>query len=176
MVKSYKYSKLLEILTFFIERAENIQSGGCEHVASKEWLNIWWPADEYMFIKICVEGHLDAFYEEAESAVSDFLKEKKIKLHSKLLHDAVRLNKNLIKLPFIETDLDTSLDYNIFEVYQGVLNGLDISLETGNFNYTIDRTSNRWATWDEWLKEVVWYGTKKGAYLYDCKIKKRSLR
>jgi radical SAM superfamily enzyme YgiQ (UPF0313 family) len=169
MVRSDRYSKISEILTFFITKAKEIQNGGCEHVASKEWLNIWWPADEYMFIKICVEGHLAAFYEEAELTISDFLKEKKINFYSKLLHDAVRLNKSLIKLPFIETDMDISLDYNIFEIYQGVLNGLDVPLKTGDFNYTIDRTSQKWATWDEWFREVVWYGTKKGAYLYDCK-------
>jgi len=169
MVKSDRYSKISEILTFFIEKAKEIQNGGCERVASKEWLNIWWPADEYVFIKLYVEGDLAVFYEEAELAINDFLKEKKINLHSKLLHDAIRLNKGLIKLPFIETDLDVSVEHNIFEVYQGVLNGLDIPIETGDFNYTIDRTSNKWATWNEWFREVIWYGTKKGAYLYDCK-------
>jgi len=169
MVKSDRYSKFSEILTFFIAKAKEIQNGDCEHVASKEWLNIWWPADEYLFIKLYVEGDLVVFYEEAELAINDFLKEKKIKLHSKLLHDAIRLNKSLVKLPFIETDLDLSVEYNIFEVYQGVLNGLDIPIETGDFNYTIDRTSNKWVTRNEWFREVIWYGTKKGAYLYDCK-------
>ena len=169
LVNSDRYSKISEILRFFITKAEEIQNGGCGHIALKEWLNIWWPADEYIFIKLCVEGELTVSYEEAELAISDFLKQKKIEFPDKLLHQAVKFNKNLIKLPFIETDLDISLDYNIFEIYQGVLNGVDIKLEKGDFNYTIDRTSNKWATWDEWFKEVVWYGTKKGAYLYDCK-------
>lgn len=167
--KSKKYRQISEILSFFTAKAKKIQNGDCEYVASKEWLNIWWPADEYMFIKLFLRKNSEAFYNEAESAINDFIKEKKLKLPKKLLSNAIRFNKSLIKLPFIKTDLDISLDYNIFEMYQGVLNGIDIPLESGVFNYIIDRTSNKWTSWEEWFREVVWYGTKRGAYLYDCK-------
>lgn len=164
-----RFGKTSEILSFFDAKAKNIQAGGCEFVASKEWLNIWWPADEYAFIKLCIEEDLAKFYEEAESAMIDFIEKKRLKIPDKLLHDAINFNKNLIKLPFINGDINIHSDYNIFEVCQGVINGTDIPLERGDFNYHIDRTSERWTTWDEWFKEVVWYGTKKGAYLYDCK-------
>lgn len=166
---SGKYSKISEILKFFIEKARDIQNGGCEYVASKEWLNMWWPADEYVFIKLCAEGHLAGFYKEAEFAITEFVERKKLKLPDKLLCEAIDFNKGLMKLPFVEEDLDVHLDYNIFEVYQGVLNGIDILLEKGHFHYIIDRTSDRWTTWDEWFREIVWYGTKKGAYIYGVK-------
>jgi radical SAM superfamily enzyme YgiQ (UPF0313 family) len=168
MKTSGKYGHLSEILTFFIKKAEEIQEGGSEYVASKKWLNIWWPSDEIMFIKICQED-LDLFYEESEMVIRDFLLEREIILPDKLLHDTIVLSKSLLKVPFVKTDLEIELNYNVLEVYQGVLRKMDVELKNRCFNYTIDRTSNRWSSCDEWLREVVWYGTKKGAYLYECK-------
>ncbi|MCK4364495.1 MAG: radical SAM protein [Thermoplasmatales archaeon] len=161
MQESKKHKVMSEILSFFNQKAKEIQKGGSEHVASQEWLNIWWPADEYIFIKLCYEDLLDKFYNEAKSIMCDFLPDK-------LLDETVRFNQGLLKLPFIKNDLDISLKYNIFEIYQGVLNGMDTKLKKGVFHYTIDRTSTKWTSWEEWFKEVVWYGTKKGAYLYSC--------
>jgi len=169
MQESKSREIMSEILSFFNKKAKEIQNGGWEHVPSPEWLNIWWPADEYVFIKLCYEGLLDKFYSEAESAISGFLPDK-------LLSEAIRFNRSLLKLPFIETDLDISLNCNVFERYQGILNGEDIKLEAGDFRYTIDRTSTKWTSWEEWFKEVVWYETKKGDYLYTCKPVDRNKR
>jgi hypothetical protein len=33
----------------------------------------------------------------------------------------------------------------------------------------IDRTGQTWTTWNDWCREVVWFGNKKGAYLYGFK-------
>jgi hypothetical protein len=30
----------------------------------------------------------------------------------------------------------------------------------------IDRTKMVYHSWDDWYREVIWYGNKKGAYLY----------
>lgn len=169
MASSRRYSKIYEIFKFFIEKAESIQAGGSEYVSSRKWLNLWWPADEYVFITLCQEGVLEEFYKEAEGILSDFIKDRTKDFPSELLHEAVKLNRSLIKLPMIEDDLSISLKYNIFDVYQGLLNEREVSLEKGEFNYVIDRKSDKWRGWEEWIKEVVWYGTKKGAYLYRCK-------
>lgn len=167
--RTSKYKKISEIYSAFVSKAREIRKGSFEYVPSKEWLNIWWPIDEYIFIKIFFNGESDTFYKEAELALNYFLEKKKIKLPSKLLSNAISFNKSLIKLPFVKNDLDISLNYNIFEVYQGVLNGSEVPLEKGTFKYKINRTKNKWESWEEWFKEVVWYGTKRGAYLYDCK-------
>src|SRR4030067_3166488 len=42
-----------EIQTIFYDKAKAIQSGDCEYIPSPDWLNIWWPPDEYVFIKLC---------------------------------------------------------------------------------------------------------------------------
>jgi hypothetical protein len=31
----------------------------------------------------------------------------------------------------------------------------------------VDRERHSWPTWDDYCREVIWYGNKKGAYLYD---------
>ena len=46
-------------------RRKSIQQGGSEYVFSKEYLGIYWPADEYIFVKLTAEGKFDAFYAEA---------------------------------------------------------------------------------------------------------------
>lgn len=101
--------------------------------------------------------------------INDFIKENELVLPDKLLHGSIELNKSLVKLPFIETDLDILLDYNIYDVYQGVLEGVDIPLLRGAYSYHVKRSNDRWAEWGEWLRKVIWYETKKGAYLYNCK-------
>ncbi|RJQ13363.1 MAG: radical SAM protein [Nitrospiraceae bacterium] len=159
--------KLSEIASFFTRKAVDIQKGGSEHIASEEWLNLWWPADEYMFIKLCAGGGLNEFYREAEFVLSRFVKEKGLEMPDGLLHEAIWTNKDLIKQPFTETDLEVAAHFNILEIYHGKLNGADIPLTEGLVNYIIDRTSDRWSSLDDWLREVVWYGSKRGAYHYN---------
>ncbi|MEK7790073.1 MAG: radical SAM protein [Deltaproteobacteria bacterium] len=160
---------LSELYEFFTTKALDIQHGGAEYCRSKEWLNIWWPIDEYIFIKLCVEGKFNSFYEESQCVIQGYLNEKKINCPSKLLQDAITLNKNLIKFPFQNRNLDLKLGYNIWEFYKNGLKGIQIPLKEGNFCYQIDRESAIWNSWEDWYREVVWYGNKKGDYLYECK-------
>ena len=32
--------------------------------------------------------------------------------------------------------------------------------------YTVDMTSQYWDSWKEWCREVIWYGNKRGDYIY----------
>ena len=41
-----------EISNLFSDQARSLQKGGAEYIHSKQWLNIWWPADEYALIKL----------------------------------------------------------------------------------------------------------------------------
>ncbi len=59
------YPLLGEIRDFFLHEARAIQNGGAEYVYSAEWLGIYWPHDEYIFIKMTAEGRLADFYREA---------------------------------------------------------------------------------------------------------------
>ena len=169
MIEYDELGKLSEIVSFLKKKATYLQKSGFEYVASKEWLNIWWPVDEYIFIKLCAEGDLIRFYKESELALSMYLKRKGLNMPSELLKEAIEVNKDLIKQPFIDKDITITLGYNILELYQKKLSGGTISLQKGIFNYMIDKTSNTWPKFEDWLRDVVWYGTKKGAYLYEFK-------
>ncbi len=161
--------RLSEIVSFLTRKAIDIQEGGYEHVASEKWLNIWWPVDEYIFIELCAENRLTQFYKESEYLLSDFLQEKGMKMPARLLKETISINKDLIKLPFVDKDLKVTLNHNILEVYNKKLTGLDVPLKQYITSYIIDRTTNKWPNLKDWLRKVVWYGTKKGEYLYNFK-------
>lgn len=158
-----------EIRSNFVNKAIDIQNGGEEYCQSEKWLNIWWPADELVLIKLCTENKLNTFYEETKQEIKHFLKERNLSFSSHLLDESIYLNQNMLKLPFQNKDLDVRLSYNIFEVYQAALRGETFPVKKGVYNYRIDRTSKTWSSWEDWCREVVWYENKKGAYLYNCR-------
>lgn len=161
-----KFPTLSEIYNFFLEKARDIQNGGEEYCYSCAWLNMWWPADEYILIKICVESKLEDFYLEAKKVLELFLKSNSITISPKIIEDAVCLNKSLIKRPFQVEDLEVELSCNIWEFYRAVLEGKKVSLENRISKYCINRTKEKWNSWEDWFQKVIWWGNKKGAYLY----------
>ena len=170
-----RFPIITEIKRFFIEKAHDIQTGGPEYCHSATWLDIYWPADEYILIKLCVENKLAGFYREAETLLTEFLKSRFLQLPPKLLNEAVELNRNLIKLPFQTENLDFETSYNLWEFYRSVLVGDAIQLEERARINRIDRTKTIYRSWEEWYREVIWYGNKKGAYLYGNDLVDREL-
>jgi len=158
---------LSQIRSFFVDKAIEMQCGGSEFCESKEWLNIWWPADESILVKLCTENKLMEFYKQAEQLIGGYLRDRKLCGYEPILHDSIFLNQNLIKLPFQDKDLEVCLSYNIWDVYHAALRGIDVPLKKGKFCYKIDRTSTKWPSWEQWCQKVVWYGNKKGAYFYN---------
>ncbi len=158
---------LSEIYKFFANFARDIQAGRSgEYFHSEEWLDIYWPPEEYIFIKLCVENKIRAFYREAEMVMMQFMiPDKPIEI----LLEALKLNESLIKLPFQNKDLKLNLNYNIWDVYRDVLLGGTADYKPGHYSYTIDRTTERWDSWSEWCQKMVWYCNRRGAYLYGNK-------
>lgn len=162
-----EFPTLAETHSFFTEKARSIQNGGIEYCPAPEWLNIYWPVDEYVFIKLCKEGRLDGFYQEATEALLRFFRDRNVIVDDDLLLQAVLLNKMLLKLPFVSGDITLHLSYNILEFWKAVRCMEPIPLLRNQYAYRIDRTSERWKSWEEWYRYVVWYENKKGAYLHD---------
>lgn len=100
----------------------------------------------------------------------EFLRDKFLSLPSDLLHEAIILNKSLLKQPFQTENLDLELSYNIWEFYQATLIGDDVPLEQESRKYHINRSSDTWLSWDDWCREVVWYGNSTGAYFYGTNV------
>ena len=138
------YPILQEVRSFFVQHASAIQKGGPEWALSHDWLSIWWPPDEYALIKLCKEDKFEQFYREAERRLGRLLEDKSLSIPPDLLHEAMELNKNLMKQPFQTDDLELDISYNIWEFYQSVLAGRAVPLEENAGKYHIDRTSAKW--------------------------------
>jgi radical SAM superfamily enzyme YgiQ (UPF0313 family) len=164
---SINFPIITEIRDCFINKANDMQNGGVEHIQSKEWLNIWWPTDEYIFIKLVKENKIKEFYNECELMLIKIL-EKNENFSKELVHQCIELNFALLKIPFDSSELNISLSYNIYEYYKSIIKSSNVNLIAGNFQYTIDRSFfNNIIDWNDWYKNVVWYGNKKGAYLHN---------
>lgn len=161
------YPTLSHISAFFASKAKEIQDGGSEYCESREWLGIWWPADELVLIELSTQGKLGSFYKESMRLLEYLLGE--LQRHDfAIIREALEFNEALLKQPFVESDLDLKLSFNIWEAYQRLLMGKDADLADGEFSYRILRKDMRWGSWQEWCREVIWWGNKKGAYLYPC--------
>ncbi len=165
-----KYPMITRVVDFFREKAKAMQAGGNEFVAAPEYLNIWWPADEYMFIKLCLEN-FDEFYRACGQLLREFIAEKKIEFADALLVESLALNRALIKLPGENQDLEINCAYNLYDFYQSLLKNEVLPLRKVSSKYLALRSQSQWDLAD-WLREVVWYGTKRGAYLYECRASK----
>ena len=51
---------LEEIRNLFLETAENMRKGGEEFIHAPQWLDIYWPPEEYALIKLCAENKLSS--------------------------------------------------------------------------------------------------------------------
>ena len=165
-----RYPTLAGMHDFFVGKARDIQQGGEEYCYSAQWLGIWWPADEFLLIDFVTRERLGLFYDETARCLEEFLAGAGADMPPGLLQDAVALNRALLKVPFQTEDLEVITSYNVWEVYRAAVRGEKVPLEHGPRLHRIDRTSRRWHSWEQWCREVVWYGNKKGAYLYGNQV------
>ena len=59
-------------------RRNRSSSGGSEYVFSKEYLGIYWPADEFIFVELTAKGKFDAFYAEAGKLLAETVSAKAV--------------------------------------------------------------------------------------------------
>ena len=165
-----EYPILAQIRALFTKTAQELQSGlEGEFIHSNEWLNVSWPPEEYAFIQLCRENKLTAFYKEIKLTLFDFLSQRAIDFDLNLINESILLNQSLLKIPFQNADLALDLNYNIWEVYRGVLLGQTIKLKKESTTYIVERSMEKWETWEVWYEKMVWYCNRQGAYLYGAK-------
>jgi hypothetical protein len=161
-----RYPLIAEINAFFDSEARSIQQGGSEYVFSKEYLNIFWPADEYIFVKLTAEGRFDAFYAEAGKLLAETVSARNANLPMDVIEQAIRLNHALVNQPFAKGDLRVELRYDLLGYWNKVRAGEQAALREVPLVVEIDRTSKPYDDFQKWCREIVWWGNKKGAYLY----------
>jgi hypothetical protein len=120
-----RYPTLSHIYKFFIKEAESIQGGGEEYVYSKEWLGIYWPADEYMFIYLTVEKKWDQFYKEASILLRDIYVSADLDID---LHPYRNNSKYFFTTSQIQLDLTNRIlifNYDsLYSTFAGIKNNL----------------------------------------------------
>jgi radical SAM superfamily enzyme YgiQ (UPF0313 family) len=164
-----------ETRDFFEREARSIQQGGAEYVYSREWLGIYWPADEYVFIKLTAERKFDGFYAEAAALLKERLRAANPRLELGVIDDAVRFNHALVKQPFVRDEVAVELDYDLAAFFDAVRNNEHPELRKAKTRIRIDRASESYDDFQAWCREVVWWGNKKGAYLYTQRIQEKQL-
>jgi hypothetical protein len=162
---SEDYPVIRSVRELFEREALSMQHGGPEYVYSKEWLGIHWPADEYMFIKLTAENKLPAFYEEAGRLLPAMI-DQSWPLLEGAVREAIKLNAALISQPFVRDDVTILTRYNILEFCDGLRRGAPVALREAPSRVEIERSKSYYPDLLEWCREVVWWGNKKGAYLY----------
>jgi hypothetical protein len=175
LIEDKTHPVVSEIASCFKQKALSIQAGDVECIASTKWLNIYWPADEFIFIKLCTENSLTKFYQEAKDIITINLQRLNLTISKSLLNDIFVSNSELIKQPFIKDNKEMVLSHNLLEFYQAALVSKETSLKSGIFKYEIVRNKSKWESWPDWCQEVVWFGTKKGDYLYPFLINKENV-
>jgi hypothetical protein len=161
-----RYPMIAEIRDFFLREAGSIQQGGPEYVYSPEWLGIYWPADEYVFIKLTAEKKFDGFYREAADLILGLVERHGGDVPVQAVQDAIRLNQALVKQPFVRDDVSVAVEYNVLEFCRGVREGEKVPLHSAASVIHVKRSEAHYDDFAKWCREVVWWGNKKGAYLY----------
>jgi len=161
-----RFPLIAGINDFFESEARSIQQGGSEYVFSKDYLNIYWPADEYIFVKLTAEGTFDAFYAEAGRLLAETLSTRYGSLPMEVIDEAVRLNHALVNQPFATENRTIRLRYDLLGYWHAVRNGEQALLREVPVLVEIDRLGKRYDDFQKWCREIVWWGNKKGAYLY----------
>jgi radical SAM superfamily enzyme YgiQ (UPF0313 family) len=161
------FPTIAAIVALFEDEARSIQQGGPEYVYSRDYLGIYWPTDEYVFIKLTAEGKFDAFYEEAGRLMLALVTAHSPTAPLDAMAEAVKLNRALVRQPFVRDDLTMRLNYDLLGYWNAVRNGEEATLVVRPMVETIDRSSKPYDDFQAWCREVVWWGNKKGAYLYD---------
>ncbi|MBF0382210.1 MAG: radical SAM protein [Magnetococcales bacterium] len=161
-VSADKYPTIAKVHSFFFEKAKEIQQGGPEFQEAPDWLNIWWPANEYIAIKLLRKKQLATFYQEAKS----LLLQLDSTVSDAIINDAINLNYKMFKQPYQFEDITITCRFNIYEYYQSVLSGNSCKLVEKPVTYRVLQSQETWSSWDSWLREVIWFGHKTSSYLY----------
>jgi hypothetical protein len=153
------FPRVTEARDFFLNHARAIQQGKDEYCHSEAWLDVHWPPDEFMFIKIVRANHIGEFYDEALELLAGF-----VEIDRQLVAQALALNLALLELPFRSGEHVVSCDWNILDLYRGAIASRPVAVVRGACDYSIDWSASRWSSWDSWLERVVWWRNRAGQY------------
>jgi radical SAM superfamily enzyme YgiQ (UPF0313 family) len=162
-----KFPVVASVFNALAAHARSIQNGGPEYLPSAEWLGIYWPADQHALITLATTFKTDAFYEEAEAILSSLVADAEGRA---ALHDAMELNRHLLRLPFEVNDATLDLEHDVWRFAADAAAGRPATLERRPVRCTIRRTKPIWVAWEDWYEHVIFCQNQKATYLYPVEI------
>ena len=156
-------SKIIKSLK---SHAHSITKGGYEFILDKNTLGIFWPPGELEYIRLLKENNFNDFYKESLKFFSD-TKNNETK---EILKECITINKEMMRMPFETEDKLLISQYNILDVYNSVKQNKKIEIKKEYSKIKIIKSDHTFQSWDDWAREVVWYGHRSGKY--SCKIEK----
>ena len=170
---SSRYPLLHSLIKFLDSEALSISNGGPEYIHSKSFLDIYWPIDEYLFIDLVVNSKLDIFYSELKSFLIELLSNSQNDYFdylgpdaaTSIISESIDLNHWLLNTTLKKPQTFES-HWNILDCFESHINGGFVDLSRSNANFQISDHSPFHPDLDDWLREIVWYGNKRGSYLH----------
>ena len=157
-----RFPVVASVFAAFTAHAGAIQQGGNEYLASREWLGIYWAPDQHALITLATTFKTDDFYAEADTILSSLASDQ----DRALLHDAVELNRHMLRLPFEVADLTLELRHDVLGYVQSAAAGQANTVQPAPTTYRIKRTRPVWLAWEQWYEHVVFCQNQKATYLY----------
>ena len=165
-LRNKKQYKVIEsVIESLYEHANSITRGGYEFKLKKGWLDIFWPPGEFEYINILKNNMFDEFFEEAKHY---FLSNSTDENHNEIINECLILNKKMMRLPFETKDITLNFKFNILECYNLMLQNLNFNLKKQQNKNLIIKSDFTFNNWDDWMREVMWYGHRSGKYT--CKV------
>ena len=160
------YTILNNIVKNFYNHADQISKGKSEFLYKEGLLDIYWPPGEYEYIGLVKNNNLGNFYTEFGKYFKKFCDSE---ISEMIFNDALELNKKMMRLPDQQSNEFFLDKYNIFQSYQSIIMMEDHNFEISNEKkLKIIKNDMRFESFEDWLREVIWYGHRSGKYM--CKI------
>jgi radical SAM superfamily enzyme YgiQ (UPF0313 family) len=163
--------------------ARIIQGSGQEYFSKDDYLGINWTADEFIFIELVVENRLESFVKEIQQILLEIVLQSENKeiapdVIIAAFEDSYNLSIESLMLPGQTKDRKLDLNTNVLEVIEDEKRLHKTKLVRCPSIVNIQRTNDEsllGLTTEEWMKKVVWYRNKRGAYTWDIEINDNGL-
>ncbi|MCK9897882.1 cobalamin-dependent protein [Frankia sp. AgB32] len=164
------------------DHARRIQQGGIEYLTAGPGQRLRWPADQYLYVQMVLDGRLDDFYREAHDALATVLAEVQGGLpageatdsfdlfeEATLVEEACMLNRALLRLPGQQRDTHLVLSHDVWAFWQAAHRGNRHPLPEQMAVYRVRHAEHHWDGVADWAEYLVWcQGRDKRAYLAEA--------
>ena len=162
-----------KIVKNFYSHSEQIANGKSEFCYKEGLLDIYWPPGEFEYINLVKNNKIDLFYQEFKDNYKSFCKSN---LSKSIFSNSVELNKKMMRLPQNTTNDFFTDKYNIYSSFQSIITMEEHAFKKSKeVNLEIIRDDMKFNSFEEWLREVIWYGHRSGKYLCNIELNSQQI-